>query len=391
MSLWTKRDHYVRVPYYPGEPMEEAMRDYETYPPMKVWSDSLKYVLATVGGKIFPWCRPTEQQIERVHRELLGYACEYCATMKELEQEIAGIEKLWPALREKLQDNAGLVKFFLDERSSGARSLSFAQFPATLVPRAIALESAFGVNYDNAGVYHELAPGCISCRCGAVEPEFVELRRRAYFAKATIFQQFPELVNYAEHPAPEKLGRVVTLGAGLLVELRKYGFTLAQIQSLDIIACDMDKTLMKELDVVFMHDFGVPFKESGIDYRFCSIEEVLADQSLYGTVKVALIDGVLSYCRNKQQMLMYVAGAERLLAPGGCILCDWQVMEISLIRCALVHCWVSTMKPSFMPFFAIWIAKWIARKLNLNIEYEVDPRNPRPLGVIVRYWTKKTS
>ena len=70
-------------------------------------------------------------------------------------------------------------------------------------------------------------------------------------------------------------------------------------------------------------------------------------------------------------------------------MCDWQIMEISLIRCALVQCWVSSMKPSLKPFLAILIAKWIARKLNLEIEYEVDPRNPRPLGVIVRYWTKK--
>ena len=365
--------------------MEEAMQDYETYPPMTVWNDSLKYVLATVGGKIFPWCRPTEQQLERIYRELLGYACANCPTKEETEQDIKGIGKLWPPLAAKLADNAGLVKFMNDH---GVASRSFAQFPATLVPRAIALESAFGTNYDNAGVYHKLLPGCISCRCGAVEPEFVELRRRAYFAKSTIFQMFPELVNYADHPAEKKLGRVITMGAGLLIEFRKFGWTLAQIQSLDIIACDMDKSLLKELDVVFMHDFGVSFAESGIDYRFCSIEELMADPELKGTARVCLLDGVLSYCRNKHQMLQYVAGARGFLEPGGCILCDWQVMEISLIRCALVQCWVSTMKPSLFAWMAVRIAKWIARKLGLEMEYQVDPRNPRPLGVIVRYWAQ---
>lgn len=385
MRFWTRRDHYTHVPHYPGEPMEEAMRDYEKYPPMAVWGDSLEYVLATVLGRFFPWCRPSQRQLERIHRELLGYACQHCATMDELAREIKGIEELWPKLRKKLENNAGLVKFMNDV---GSCSRSFAQFPATLVPRAIALESAFGVNYDNAGRYHTLEPGCISCRCGAVEATFVELRRRAWFAKSLIFQLFPELANYVDHPSEKKLGTVITLGAGLLVEFRKFGFTLAQIQSLNIIACDMDETLLKELDTVFLHDFGVPFAESGIDYRFCRIEELFEDPMLWGKADLVLLDGVLSYCRNKQHMLEYVAGAVKLMKPTGFIMCDWQLMEISLIRCAVVQCWESTMKPELTPRFAIRKAKWIARKLGLEIDYQVDPRNPRPLGVIVRYRRK---
>lgn len=385
MSLWTRRDHYAHVPYYKGEPMEEAMRDYETYPPMTVWNDSLKYILATVGGRVFPWRRPTERQLERIHRELLGYACEHYTATEELKQGLDGVNTLWPKLYEKLEDNAGLVKLM---NNYGAKSWAFAQFPATLVPRAIALDSSFGNNYDNAGTYCCLMGDHASCWSGAVTPVLVELRRRAYFAKSTIFQQFSELVNYANHPAPQKLGRVITAGGGLLVEFRKYGWTLSQIQSLDIIACDMDETLLKELDVVFMHDFGVPFSETGIQYRHCTIEEMLADESLYGTAKVFLIDGVLSYCRDKQQMLAYVAGAKNCLTPDGCILCDWQIMEISLLLCVLVHCWVSTMKPELFPWMAVWKAKWIARKLGLRVEYQVDPRNPRPLGVIARYWVE---
>lgn len=385
MSLFTKKDHYTRVSHYDGEPMEAAMSDYEQYPPMRVWGDSLKYILATVSGRIFSWRKPTKEQIGQIHRELIGYAYSHCPTGEELEADIAGIEKLWSELEKKLSDNAGLVQYMNDW---GSCSRSFAQFPATLVPRAIALESAFGTNYDNAGRYHKLLPGCISTRCAAVEPEFVELRRRAHFANATIRQLIPELEQYVVTPSKKKLARVVTLGAGLLVELRKFGFTLAQIQSLDIVACDMDESLLVELDTVFQHDFGVPFAESGIDYRFCTIEEVLADEKLRKTARVLLIDGVLSYCRDKQHMLEYVAGAARLVEPGGCILCDWQVMEVSLIRCALVQCWVSSMKPELTAGRAVRKAKWIARKLNMQIEYEIDPRNPRPLGVIVRYWPR---
>lgn len=361
--------------------MEEAMRDYETYPPMRVWGDSLKYIFATVLGRIFPWCRPKEEQLDQVYNDLLASACEMCPTAEERERDIAGIKKLWPKLREKLENNAGLVKFMND---CGSRSRSFAQFPATLVPRAIALESAFGTNYDNAGVYHKLLPGCISTRCGAVEPEFVELRRRAWFARGTIFHYVPELADYATEAAPKKLARVITLGAGLLIEMRKFGMTLTQLQSLDIVACDMDDSLLSELDVVFMHDFGVPFKEAGIQYRSCRIEDVMADKTLWGTATVVLMDGVLSYCRDNQHMLEYVAGMMKLVKLGGCAICDLQVMEVSLVRCALVQCWESTMKPEWSAKAAVRKLRWICRKLGIGLEYKVDPRNPRPLGVIFR-------
>ncbi len=169
--------------------------------PYESLGDSLKYILATVSGRIFPWRKPTKEQIGQIHRELIGYAYSHCPTGEELEADIAGIEKLWSELEKKLSDNAGLVQYMNDW---GSCSRSFAQFPATLVPRAIALESAFGTNYDNAGRYHKLLPGCISTRCAAVEPEFVELRRRAHFANATIRQLIPELEQYVVTPRPKK-------------------------------------------------------------------------------------------------------------------------------------------------------------------------------------------
>jgi len=379
MMLLAKRpDHYVDKPIRLEEAAERAMHDWKTYPPMHPWHDHMKYILTTLLGRAFH-LRPSPEQMADIIRTMKAYATEHCKSPEETVAHYKGIEEMRPRLQELMTENYGFYKFMRDH---GAKSLSYARFPVSLVPRAIALESAFGVNYDNAGVYHELAPGCISMRCGVMEYINVDLRRRAGIANQIIQWIFPELVEYRTVPAKEKLGCVITLGAGLLVEFRKFGLTLEQLQSLQIIACDMDETLLKELDVVFKHDFGVPFVESGIDYRLCSIDEVLADKNLQGAADVVLMDGVLSYCDDEAHMERYVRGMKDLLKPNGVICCDLQVLVLGLIMCAVVHGWKSSMKPEKSADAAIAkMERVCARVGGLNMTYEVDPRNPEPVGV----------
>lgn len=378
-----KKDHYVSRPSYSGEPMEEAMLNYQMYPPMQVWDDQLKYILWCLVGKLFH-LRPNQAKMNEIFAMMEAYALAHCKATEEYKAQHAGIEKMRDRLTQMMEENYGFYRFMKDH---GACSLSYAYFPAYLVPRAIALESAFGVNYDNAGVYHELAPGCISVRCGATQDINVDLRRRVYICQCEIFRMIRPLKYYREQPSKKKLGVLITLGAGLIAELRKYGFTLAQIQSLRIIACDMDETLLKELDVVFMHDFGVPFKESGIDYRFCPIDEVLSDPELQGVADVVLMDGVLSYSDDEAQMEHYVRGMKALLKPHGVICCDLQVLTIGLAMCKFVHGWKSKMKPEKSPAKAVRKMERICRRIGgLGMTYQVDPRNPRPVGVTFQMW-----
>ena len=339
-ALFVKKDHYTHVLHYEGELMEDLLQDYESYPPMRVWGDSLKYVLATVTGRIFPWCKVKEEQVDEIYNMMHNHVVDNVKDSKARCEHLQGLNEMWSTLKRKMLNNRGL---WMMMRDSGAQSLSFARFPVSLVPRAIALESAFGVNYDNANFYRELLRVLdLSMRSAVAEPEFVELRRRAYNARKCILKHIPELEKYRSFSSGVKLGTVVTTGAGLLIELRKFGMTLAQIQSLRIVACDMDKTLLKELDVVFQHDFGVSFAESCIEYRFCTVEELLRDESLYGKVNVVLMDGILSYCQSEAQIRTYISGAKRLCDPrNSVIFCDLTVLDISLLRCALVQGWVS--------------------------------------------------
>ena len=372
MSLFTKADHYADRIIYPSEEIEREMRDHNIYSPMTVWEDSLKYVVTTISGKIFPFLRATPERIEAIRQDLISYAKEHCSTVDEFQQDMMGIREIWSEVVDELNSNLGLVHFMEDW---GAHSRSFFRF-LDLVPQAIALESAFGANYDNAGVYHKLSPGCISRRCAVFEPIFVDLRRRCHHSN--------NLVRWAMNEHPEDY--IVTLGCGLMVEFRKFGFTLEDIKRLHIIACDMNPELLRYLDVVFQHDFGVPFSESGIEYRECCIEDLLCDELLYGKASVVLLDGVMSYCKDEAHMLEYLTGMKKLLRPYGRIACDLQVMEPSLIKDALVLGWKSgenepRMKPERNAKTAVRKLQRLSQQVGLDLQYEIDPRNPRPVGV----------
>ncbi len=388
MHLKVSKDHYAHVPHYHEESVELEMYDVDKFPPMKVWDDSLKYVFATVIGKVFPWARVGQRQVDKVYQKMCDYMQRVCKDEAEFTHYLRGVNEMWPEFSEKMKNNRGLWKFMMDV---GAESLSFARFPATLVPRAIALESAFGRNYDNAGVFRVLDDGCISSRCATVEPEFVELRRRKHLAQDTIFAYIPELRRYRDKPAPQKIATVVTLGAGLLAELRSGKMTLPMIQSLHIIACDMDTTIKDELDVVFQYDYGVTFNETGIEYRFCKLEDVLADKALRRRVKIVFLDGVLSYCSSVEKMQRYIEQVEALLESDGVIMCDLTVLDPSLVRCAVVQEWKTNdkdfkMRPELSANKAIKKIERICNNLNFDMKYEVDLRNPNPLGVV--FWIK---
>lgn len=363
----------------------------ENYPTMTDWNDAWKYILRMVSGKILPWCKPTEAQIQAIYDDLTAYAWEYCGEDNDLDTQsvVKEIERTWPKVRTMLRENAGLIAYMND---LGSHSLGFYYF-LLLVPRAIALESAFGNNYVNDGTYRSLKFDFVSSRSAVKEPIFAQLRWRDYRSQEAVREALEryraELERYMNHDAWVRSGAkvpqkplVISLGGGLLAEFRKFGFSLQDIRDLRIIACDMDESLLKELDVVFQHDFGIPFSESGIEYRICSIEDMFKDSELWGMADVVLMDGILSYYPKLQDMQRMVAGALSLLKREGKLACDLQVMHPTLIRCALVLFWKSNMVPELSARKALKKMRQICANLQTQIlRYEVDPRNKKPVGV----------
>lgn len=381
--------HYTE--FYGSEWAEMALKDYQTYPPMRVWGDSLKYVFLTLIGNVFPFLQPKVKDVKNLKEDLLAFGIRKIRSdpfimekmlrnapgpiseKKAIDLYRQGVEEMWPKLEEILLKNKGL--FELMRNGGGVQSLTFAKFPADLVPHARALESAWGNNYDNAGIYRILDRDDISARYAVMEPIFADLRRRTYIAH----QEIMKLVEFAKKTG--KRPRVISLGAGLLIEFRKYGITLDDLRLLDIVACDADKSLKEDLDTVLQFDFGVSLQESGIDYRFAKIDELFKDTDLQGSASLVLMDGVLSYCSDSEK-LAYVIGMKTLLNANGKIICDFQILEPSLIRCKLVHEWKSKMKPELSVKKAINKMANIATIAELELTSLPDERNPRPLGVV---------
>lgn len=386
-------NHYANVEIYAGEWAEEAMRDYKNYPPMQVWDDSLKYIVWTVSGQIFPPFRPKLKDVEQVLKTLSDHAAMVISSDSTLSTDEKtrlikgyrdGINEMWPRLQEKLLRNRGLHE--LMTTGGGAKSTTFAKFPTDLVPTAVALESAWGVNFGNDGRFAKFPFGDFSLRY-ITEPIFVELRRRTHYAQEVIKREYQ---RWRAHRDGRSF-RVISLGAGLLIEFRKFDMSLDFLKKMDIVACDANKSLKNYLDTVFQYDLGGSFAESGIDYRFADISEVLNDRTLWGTANVVLMDGVLSYLKNKEEMAEYVKGMKRLLKPAGCIVCDLQILDISLVRCALVHEWKSTMSPELNAKVAISKIGWIGREAAMDYSVSVDNRNPKPLGVIAEFSLRRST
>lgn len=359
----------------------------ENYPSMTNWADAWKYVLRMVGGKCLPWMRPTEAQVQKIYDDLTGYAWEFCEDGIDVDDVIRTIDKTWPKVQGMLRENAGLIAYMND---IGSRSLGFYYF-LLLVPRAIALESAFGNNYVNDGKYRSLRFDRVSSRSAVKEPIFTELRWRDYRSQSVVREALERYREAKEKylnsgawsgaRAPEK-PLVVSLGGGLLAEFRKFGFTLEDLRDLRIMACDMDESLIDELDVVFKHDFGIPFAESGIEYRICNIEDFFSKPELQNAADVVLMDGILSSYPKLKDMQRMVAGALRLLKKDGKFACDLQVMHPTLIRCALVLFWKSDMVPELSAKRALKKMRKVCANLQTHIlRYEVDPRNKKPVGV----------
>lgn len=338
------------------------------YRPVKTW----KYILKTLFGRIVPWLKPTEAQAQRVYDDLISYT--RSNYVGDMHHAINVINDGWPTVKKLLLNNAGLVSYFNDY---GSQSLGFYRF-IQLVPRAVALESAFGAGYRNDGIYGTFRGDFPMSCSGVAEPIFVELRWRDYLSQAVIRE---ELALYRSGKKKQK-PRIISLGAGLLAEFRRFGFTLEDIRDLDIIVCDMDEGLLSDLDVVFMHDFGVKFSESGIKFCICDVDEMCNNPELLGTADVVLMDGVLSYYPKLRDMQGKVAGAMRLLKQGGKLACDLQVMHLTLIRCVIVFYWISSMIPELSARRALRKMRKICKNLGIEIvRSRVDPRNDKPVGV----------
>lgn len=340
----------------------EAAMQMPGFRPKSVWDDGWRYVLPSLASKLFHLKTPWEA-VDNIEW-WFKYYLSLVDSPEQLEQDLAGLERTWPRMKEMLRNNRGMAKL-MDEHGFASRYIySYILGGAS----AISLEVFHGRAYDIAGNFTELSMSDMAAYYAVWEPIGVFLRERLMYAQKFLNKQFL---------------RVLSCGAGFCPEHRLNGFPARQLHH-EVLAVDADPRVHEQARMVF----GCDPSELGINYRLNTVEYICDSETYAEYFDVVLAQGLLSYYHdfgNNQRTVALLKRLKRVLKPGGIVICDLQVMEPTLLRCALSMGWESKLTPDLTAKMAIRRLIKACREAGLQVmEARIDSRNPRPCGVIFR-------
>ena len=149
-----------------------------------------------------------------------------------------------------------------------------------------------------------------------------------------------------------------------------------------VVAVDEDEEVFKNLELVYGRDPS----ELGITYLKDRDENVCADLAHYRRYDAVLMQGLLSYYHDvgsNRRTVELLRGLTKTLRPGGIIICDLQVFEPTLVRCALSMGWESDLLPDWTTESAIRRMEKACRKVGLEVvSVKIDAWNKTPCGVM---------
>lgn len=355
---------------------ERAMEGYGFHP-KKVWRDSLRFILSTAVSKIFktPW-----RKVNLVYQRLHEYLLEVDIDPGQLKRDVAGLDAGWSTMRKMLRNNRGMTKLMLDH---GCRSKII--YPYILAgSQAVSLEVFNGKAFDLAGDFVDIPYDDMAIFYAIHEPIGVDIRERIAFERKWIGEALKNSSGDIE---------ILSCGAGLCSFLRipnrlpirkKNNSKSGKIK---VTAIDLDERNLENLKLVFpsirrIDDETVTIPRYNTTYTIADISETCELTENAKRFKIVNIQGVLSYYRFGGKTKQMLATLMKAMANDGMILCDLQVFEISLIRCALCMGWVSDLFPDWSAKSAIRRMQKICNSLGLTMEYQICSRNPRPTTVL---------
>ena len=139
---------------YDIDDVDRAVRNLEEYSEQGVWAYSIKYILITLGSRIFR-IRTSQAKIEQFYAD----AKLLCANLtkndcEQLNKYLKGLDAMWPKLRKQLED-PGFYRFVYEFAMQSAFLLPYF---SVLSPHAPALEAARGYSVDMGGTYRRIDP-----------------------------------------------------------------------------------------------------------------------------------------------------------------------------------------------------------------------------------------
>lgn len=327
-------------------------------PPYDPQELALKYIALAKSGQM-----PTDEQVEAVRTGVINY-CETVCSGEDLERDIAGINAMWPEVRERLSHSIGLTQMMLD---FGVNSRYFYRYirEAGRGRFAVILEAKDGYALPVSGemIYEEVPTTdwfWVVCHQEPSHPARTQTDWRCQSlcrSASTIFEG----------------------GAGLLSAYRNYDYPLGK-NGQRIVACDFDAEMKTYLPLVFNRHL----EEYGIEYIIGDLLQVMDDPKYFGQFDVVRMTGLLPYYPKIEDKLRIMEKARRLLKDDGVIATDLWTMGMSLARTALIGLWPIDqsapihLAPAENEAAAVTEMDQIAKAIGLSYVYVGDVCNGNP-------------
>lgn len=337
---------------------EEAM-DGCGFKQKSMYWDAWRYIWPALVSKVLrlrtPW-----RDVDRIYEMIMVHCATVAKSTAEFILDLHGLESKWPEMEKALRKNRGMARLMLDHGWDSRIIMPYILAGA----QAISLDVFYGRAFDLQGRFVELPPGDMAMYYSVWEPIGVFIRERVKWAQEELMR--PDLT-------------VAFCGAGLMPELRLFDYKMADWKP-HVLACDMDERVLDGLPLVF----DQPVEQMDIDYRIESIKAMTNRPENHEVADVTLAQGIPSYYRSDKATMDLFSDLVKITKPGGKILFDLQVFELTLVRCALGMGWESDLTPDWTPKTAIKRIQKVCERLNLDLEYKVDSRNRHPVGVMFK-------
>lgn len=302
-------------------PMNSLMRKgtpLAQYDPQEL---EMQYIQLARNGGV-----PSDEQVDQVRERVISFCAKvHGGNTEDLQKDIAGIDEIWPEMRERFKGSLSLTQMMLNY---GADSRYFYEY-LYLTGRnlcAVSLEAKDGRaipvsagNLKSGNFAFERVPESDWFILICVEEPSFAARRATDGVFQTVLREADSIFE---------------AGAGLLPAYRNYGYPLGQLRQ-RIVACDSDPRMLDFLPLAF----GKPLTECGIEYVIGDLMEVMARPEYRGQFKVVRMTGILSYFPDPAERRKIMRLARGLLKPGGLILTDDWVLGMSLVRSSLTTLW----------------------------------------------------
>lgn len=300
------------------------------------------------------------EQVEAIKDGVIAY-CKQIDDDETLQKDLAGIEEIWPEMRERFLNSASLTQLILDHLLNSRYILRYLWLTGRL-QFAVALEIKDGLAIPvSGGVMLEKIPQTDAAWL-VVTREPVHIARRE--------------TDYCCQSLLRQAKTIFDAGAGMLPAYSSlYDYPLGE-NGQKLIACDSNAEIAKYLPSLFGAE-----AMNKLTYVYGDVREIAARPEYAGQIWVGRLTGFLSYFPSFEQKLEIMQIMKQTLVPEGVLVVDLWTMGPSLMRSGGTTLWPSDpsnpvrLVPEKDVPTAITVMEDIAKRLELKCVHLVDQCN----------------